>query len=129
MTRVYYREAVGALLVADLSRPKTLQAATRWKEDVDAKVTLPDGAPIPVLLVANKSDLLAAPPPEGELEAWVAAHGAVGWHATSAKALPSIEKAVNRLLEAVLARGPTPAATHETKAPASGEAQSKACCG
>lgn len=129
MTRVYYREAVGALLVADLTRPKTLQAAQRWKEDVDAKVQLPDGAPIPVLLVANKQDLLTGALPEAELDAWVQAHGAVGWHATSAKALPSIEKAVHRLLDAILARGPAPAATHEVQAPVAGAAQPKTCCG
>ena len=129
MTRVYYREAVGALLVADLTRPKTLQAAQRWKEDVDTKVQLPDGAPIPVLLVANKSDLMNGALPEQELDAWVQAHGAVGWHATSAKTMTSIEKAINRLLEAILIRGPAPAATHEAQAPVSGEAQQKSCCG
>jgi len=131
MTRVYYREAVGALLVADLTRPKTLQAAQRWKEDVDAKVQLPDGHPIPVLLVANKHDLMptGSPLPEAELDAWVSAHGAIGWHATSAKSMPTIEKAVHRLLEAIFARGPTPVSTHEAHAPTSSEAQQKACCG
>ena len=30
----------------------------RWKHDIDAKVFLPSGAKIPVLLLGNKSDLL-----------------------------------------------------------------------
>ena len=54
MTRVYYKEAVGALVVFDVTRVSTFEAVTKWKNDIDTKVVLPDGKPIPVVLLANK---------------------------------------------------------------------------
>ena len=54
MTRVYYRDAVGCLVVYDLTRPSTFDAVARWKTDVDSKVELPNGNRIPCLLLANK---------------------------------------------------------------------------
>lgn len=54
MTRVYYKEAVGAFIVFDASRAATFDAVMRWKNDLDSKVTLPDGSKIPCVLLANK---------------------------------------------------------------------------
>ncbi|KOB74791.1 Rab32 [Operophtera brumata] len=54
MTRVYYKEAVGAFIVFDVSRVATFDAVLKWKNDLDAKVQLPDGSPIPCVLLANK---------------------------------------------------------------------------
>jgi len=58
MTRVYYKEAVGAMVVFDVTRSATFDAVQKWKNDIDCKVTLPpDDRPIPVVLLANKADL------------------------------------------------------------------------
>ena len=56
MTRVYYREAVGAMIVFDLTRHGTLETVKKWKTDIDSKVRLQDAfeSPIPVILLANK---------------------------------------------------------------------------
>lgn len=51
---MYYKEAVGALVVFDVTRVTTFEAVTKWKNDIDAKVMLPDNKPIPVVLLANK---------------------------------------------------------------------------
>lgn len=73
MTRVYYKEASGAFVVFDVSRPSTFEAVIKWKQDLDAKasgdwilncfnsvpdeqVTWPDGSSIPCVLLANKCD-------------------------------------------------------------------------
>jgi len=56
MTRVYYRDAVGVFVVFDLTRVTTFEAVTRWKSDLDSKVTLPNGGKIPAILLGNKSD-------------------------------------------------------------------------
>ncbi len=57
MTRVYYKEAVGAFVVFDVTRGATLEAVPKWKADLDSKVVLPDGRPIPTVLLANKVNL------------------------------------------------------------------------
>lgn len=55
MTRVYYKEAVGAFVVFDVTRISTYEAVKKWKHDIDAKVTIPGTEdPIPVVLLANK---------------------------------------------------------------------------
>lgn len=38
MTRVYYREAVGAMVVFDVTRASTFDAVLKWKDDLDSKV-------------------------------------------------------------------------------------------
>lgn len=58
MTRVYYKEAVGAFIVFDVTRLNTFESVSNWKADLDSKVQLPDGSPIPCVLLANKVVLL-----------------------------------------------------------------------
>ena len=54
MTRVYYKEAVGAFIVFDVTRVSTFEAVQKWKHDIDSKVHLPNGDKVPVVLLANK---------------------------------------------------------------------------
>ena len=54
MTRVYYKEAVGAFIVFDVTRVSTFEAVAKWKHDLDSKVQLANGTNIPVVLLANK---------------------------------------------------------------------------
>ncbi|XP_054457691.1 ras-related protein Rab-32-like [Anoplopoma fimbria] len=58
MTRVYYREAVGGLTVRQksMTRLSTFQAVLKWKGDLDSKVALSNGTPVPAVLLANKCD-------------------------------------------------------------------------
>ena len=55
--RVYYKDAVGAFLVFDVTRSDSFHAVEKWKVDLDSKVLLPDGRPIPCVLLGNKSDV------------------------------------------------------------------------
>ena len=54
MTRVYYKDAHACIIMFDLSQRQTFLNAMKWKEDLDSKCTLPDGGPIPCILLANK---------------------------------------------------------------------------
>lgn len=54
MTRVYYKEAVGCFIVFDVTRASTFDAVVKWKTDLDSKVQLADGSPVPCVLLANK---------------------------------------------------------------------------
>ncbi|KAM6949634.1 ras-related protein Rab-38 [Aplochiton taeniatus] len=105
MTRVYYREAVGALVVFDMTRVSTFQAVLKWKGDLDSKVALGNGRPVPVVLLANKSDQqrqgLCSKLPK--LETFSRDHGFVGWYETSAKDNTNIEAAITCLVENIMA--------------------------
>lgn len=87
MTRVYYREAVGALIVFDVTRASTFDAVPKWKDDLDTKVSLSNGKPVPAVLLANKSDQsrdgLSTQIPK--LDAFCKENGFVGCFETSAK--------------------------------------------
>ncbi|KAG5843557.1 ras-related protein Rab-38-like [Anguilla rostrata] len=105
MTRVYYREAVGALVVFDVTRASTFEAVLKWKDDLDTKVTLGNGRPVPAVLLANKSDQsregLCSQLPK--LDTFCRDNGFVGWFETSAKENTNIDAAARCLVENILA--------------------------
>merc|ERR1712217_549612 len=100
MTRVYYKEAVGAFVVFDVTRVSTFEAVQKWKSDIDAKVFLSDNRPIPVVLLANKCDLAGK---EGicqdrrQMDKFCEENGFIGWFETSAKSSVGIEDAAKFL--------------------------------
>ena len=53
-SQVYYKEAVAAMIVFDCTRQSTFDAVLTWKNDLDSKVLLPNGEPVPCLLLSNK---------------------------------------------------------------------------
>lgn len=86
MTRVYYREAMGALIVFDVTRQATFEAVVKWKEDLDSKLTLADGQSIAVVLLANKCDQGRELTNNAiKMDQFCMDHGFVGWFETSAK--------------------------------------------
>lgn len=54
MTRVYYKDAHGCVIMFDLSNKNSFINSLKWKKDVDAKCTQLDGSPIPCMLLGNK---------------------------------------------------------------------------
>jgi len=58
LSRIFYTHAVAAIIVYDITARDTFDSVLKWKQDIDAKVFLPSGSRIPVLLLGNKSDLL-----------------------------------------------------------------------
>ncbi|KAI4498405.1 hypothetical protein M0802_006584 [Mischocyttarus mexicanus] len=104
MTRVYYKEAVGAFIVFDVTRNTTLDAVVKWKQDLDSKVQLPDGSPIPCVLLANKCDqqkegLVNSP---NKMDEYCKEKNFVGWFETSAKENINIEEAAKYLVNKIL---------------------------
>jgi Ras-related protein Rab-32 len=103
MTRVYYKEAVGAFIVFDVTRSATLDAVIKWKQDLDSKVELSDGSSIPCVLLANKCDQ----PKEGlanfasKMDEYCNEKNFIGWFKTSAKENVNIEEATRFLVNKV----------------------------
>jgi len=105
MTRVYYKEAVGAIVVFDVTRAATFDAVQKWKNDIDCKVTLPpDERPIPVVLLGNKIDLAkeSFQKTPSQMEKYCEENGFSGWFETSAKENQNIEKAFKFLVSKIL---------------------------
>jgi len=104
MTRVYYKEAVGAFIVFDVTRSSTFDSVIKWKQDLDSKVQLPDGNPIPCVLLANKCDQpkegIAANPTK--LDEFCKEKGFAGWFQTSAKDNINIDDAAKFLVKTIL---------------------------
>ncbi|ORX44275.1 P-loop containing nucleoside triphosphate hydrolase protein [Hesseltinella vesiculosa] len=109
MTRVYYKGALGAFVVYDVTRPQSFEGVTKWKQDLDAKVTLPGawgGGHIPVVLLANKSDLLQdghgqAIQPQ-EMDKFCQEQGFAHWFETSAKDNTNIDEAARYLIQSIV---------------------------
>jgi len=99
LTRMYYREARAAFVVFDIARDRTFSAVLKWKQDIDAKVALPDGTPIPVVLLANKCDLVKQLP---NYDDFCREYGFLKWFATSAKENVGIDEASRFLIQTIL---------------------------
>jgi len=105
LTRMYYKEARGAFIVFDLTRIKTFEAALKWKQDIDSKVTLPNGKVIPVVLLANKCDIPTAPDDWSKtlnLDKFCQENGFLKGFYTSAKEDIGITDAANFLVREIL---------------------------
>ncbi|XP_034462852.1 ras-related protein Rab-38 [Hippoglossus hippoglossus] len=104
MTRVYYREAMGAFIVFDVTRPTTFEAVIKWKEDLDSKLMLDNGQSIATVLLANKSDQGRELTNSAmKMDQFCKDHGFVGWFETSAKDNLNICEAANFLVKHIMA--------------------------
>ncbi|KAJ3434058.1 ras-related protein rab-32 [Anaeramoeba flamelloides] len=107
MTRVFYKEAMGALLVFDVTRLNTFDAVKFWKKDIDQKVFTDKKKPIPTVLLANKIDLI-----EQDDENWISFRekmdkyckekGFIKWFETSAKEDVNLHSATEFLVKYIL---------------------------
>lgn len=102
MTRVYYRYAIAAIIVFDITRPGTFDAVLKWRDDLNSKVVLPNGEQIPILLLANKCDLPEAIVDNEKLDEFVRANGFIGWFATSALDNLNVDEAMKYLVAKIL---------------------------
>lgn len=96
LSRVYYKEAMGALIVFDITNKPSLKAASEWKQDLDSKVSRDSGGPLPAILLANKCDLLQQWDREKmapSLDDFCKDNRFEGWFETSAKDNINIEEA------------------------------------
>lgn len=89
------------MLVYDVSRPETFENVKKWKAEIESKVTLPDGSPLPVVLVGNKCDKESVVD-NAQLDAFCESNGFIGWFETSAKENINIQQCATFLVREVL---------------------------
>lgn len=102
MTRVYYKYAIGAIIVFDLTRQVTFESVSKWLGDVNQKVLLENGQPVPVLVLANKCDVENQQVGHTQVEEFCSKHNLLGWFSTSAKEGTNITKAMEALVTRIL---------------------------
>lgn len=54
MTRIYYKGALGCVVMFDVTSSSSFLSCRHWKQDLDNKAMLPNGESIPCILLANK---------------------------------------------------------------------------
>ncbi|GFO00856.1 ras-related protein rab-32b [Plakobranchus ocellatus] len=102
MTRVYYKYAIAAIIVFDLSRPATFDSVLKWLEDVNSKVMLANEDPVPVMLLANKCDIDDISVEVEKMNTFCKEKNFIGWYQTSAKTGLNIDDCMHFLVEYIL---------------------------
>ena len=74
---------MAAFVVFDVSRVTTFESTRFWKKDIDDKINQDDN--IPVILIANKIDLVEDSQILNTLDDYCKDYGFTTWFATSAK--------------------------------------------
>ncbi|XP_044230304.1 ras-related protein Rab-32 [Thunnus albacares] len=134
MSRAYYKGAMGALVVFDITNSSTLEGASQWKQDLDSRVCLDSGHPVPAVLLANKCDMTGR---DGDLvsslDSFCNDKGFLGWFETSAKDDINIDEAVALLVKQMMLCNTSPSnEEHDWErikvSQAPGESQSQTSC-
>ena len=119
--RVFYQHALGAVVVFDVTDPGTMMNALKWKRQVDAKCSLPNGEPLPVWLCANKSDLEPVVNLDG-MDDFCKDNGFAGWLATSAKTGDNVNESLTSLVKVIVGHDDVFKAKEEADAAAAADA-------
>ncbi|RLU19606.1 hypothetical protein DMN91_008163 [Ooceraea biroi] len=101
LSHVGHKEHLFKLLVIGDYGVATFQSMKKWLNDLREKVTLPDGADIPIVLLANKCDVSVAVTNE-QISKFCKESRIDAWYATSAKQNTNIDAAMHYLVEKVL---------------------------
>ncbi|KAL0481980.1 Ras-related protein Rab [Acrasis kona] len=91
MTKLFYRDAAAAFVVCDSTRPQTLSAAIKWKNDIDDKAELSPGRLLPCFLLYNKCDSDELIHSDEELAMFCSENGFIGCYKTSAVTRMGVE--------------------------------------
>lgn len=102
MTRLYYRDASACVIMFDVTNAATFSNSQRWKQDLDSKLTLPSGEPVPCLLLANKCDLSPWAVSRDQIDRFSKENGFTGWTETSVKENKNINEAMRVLVEKMM---------------------------
>ena len=106
ISRLYCRDANGAIVVNDVSREGSLEQACLWKKSVDENVCMADGSPIPMVLCANKADMLPhdSTMNNESINQYALENKFVAGYLTSSKTGDNTNEALVTLVEKIMAR-------------------------
>ncbi|XP_069798234.1 ras-related protein Rab-7L1-like isoform X3 [Narcine bancroftii] len=104
MTRLYYKDAGACIVMFDVTDATTFHNCLKWKHDLDSKVSLRDGSPVPCILLANKCDLSEWAITRNEIDDLSKANHFVGWIETSVKENKNVAQAMSVLVECLMSK-------------------------
>ena len=108
LTRAYFNKARGVIVVCDVSREGTVDAVKSWKKEVDSFADQMNVKNMPVILFANKADLLTNPQDALKtgaiMEKVCREQKFIDWIITSARNGDCIEEGFNMLMLNILER-------------------------
>ncbi|XP_038676188.1 ras-related protein Rab-7L1-like [Scyliorhinus canicula] len=104
MTRLYYRDAGACIVMFDVANTATFRNCLKWKLDLDSKVALMDGSPVPCILLANKCDLSEWAISRSEIDLFSKENHFVGWIETSVKENQNVAQAMRVLVECLMSK-------------------------
>ncbi|XP_060701059.1 ras-related protein Rab-7L1-like isoform X2 [Hemiscyllium ocellatum] len=104
MTRLYYRDAGACIVMFDVTNTATFRNCLKWKHDLDSKVALVDGSPVPCILLANKCDLSEWAISRSEIDVFSKENHFFGWIETSVKENKNVAQAMRVLVEHLMSK-------------------------
>lgn len=106
-TRPFFAKARGVVIVCDVSRDGTIEAIKNWKHEIDNwsdKVS--ENNKLPIVLFANKADLLKDPQESlklgAQMERICRDLEILGWWVTSAKTGENLSEGFNTLVRSII---------------------------
>ena len=102
ISRLYCRDAHGALVVCDVTKNETIAKTAKWKAQVDEYARCSDGSGIPMVLCLNKADLLEEAAAQEKQDTLGSETGFVQVFLTSAKTAMNAEQAFESLVKAIM---------------------------
>ncbi|XP_037337178.1 ras-related protein Rab-7L1-like [Pungitius pungitius] len=102
MNRIYYKGALGCVVMFDVTNSASFLSCRHWKQDLDNKAMLPDGNSIPCILLANKCDLAQRVVSGDSIDRFSKANGFVSWMEVSVKENKNIGEAMRILVQEML---------------------------
>ncbi|KAM3933065.1 ras-related protein Rab-7L1 isoform 2-T2 [Leptodactylus fuscus] len=102
MTRLYYKQASACIVMFDLTNPDSFRSCQMWKNDLDSKVTLPNGDLLPCILLANKSDLSPWALTKEQIDKFSKENNFIGWTETSVKENKNINESMRVLIQRMM---------------------------
>uniref|UniRef100_A0A672HVN2 Ras-related protein Rab n=1 Tax=Salarias fasciatus TaxID=181472 RepID=A0A672HVN2_SALFA len=107
LTRVFYKGALGCVVMFDVTDSSSFHSCQEWKQDLNNKVTLPSGAPIPCILLANKCDLPERVVTADSIAEFSKNNGFFTWMETSVRDNRNVDEAMRRLVQEILSVQPS----------------------
>ena len=106
VTKIFARDAHGAIILSDATNSQTREDTLRWKSSIDEVVEFSDGGKIPCILVENKCDLIEKNENENyedpSLKEFAESNGFDGAFLASSKSGYNINESISFLIKLII---------------------------